>query len=336
MSKQIDISVVGASTPIGEALLEQLAERKFTIDNLIPLAFDDDTDTTIEFAGKNIHIQNIATFNFSNVPLVFLCQLDESYQGMIDRILDAGCRIIEIGSNLQNAPMVVANINSEAALFEENQHIRSATGLSVVLSQLLSPIVATPGIKALQFTALQSVSDKGKAGVDELAMQTTSLLNTRPIKPSVFKKQIAFNVMTDDSDINNTGFTANELDIIDELKLLLTDEGDSTLSLLPSLVHIPVFYGVSIDINLELNTEMDLENFRQAISSNSNIVIKSEDDLVTPVSHAAQMDQVFVNRLRTDMSDPRRINFWCVTDTIRSGSAINGVQIGEILVKHHL
>ena len=340
MNEKLDIAIVGAATPVGEALLEQLLIRNFPIEKLIPLAFendtDEDSDSTVQFGDKHVHIQNIASFNFANVRLVFLCQVDESYQPVVDRILDAGCRIIEIGSNLQNATAVIADVNSDEDVLNQNQHIRSASGLGVVLAQVLKPINDELGIKSLHFTALQSVSDKGKAGIDELAMQTTSLLNTRPIKSSVFKQQISFNVMPDDSDINVTGYTRRERDLIDELEYFLFDNGSTNTSILGSMVHIPVFYGVSVDMYLELNSETDLHSIKKLISSCSSVEIKPIDEIISPVSHAAEMDKIFINRIRQDPQDPKRLNFWCVTDTIKSGSAINGVQIAEILVKHHL
>lgn len=341
MSDNLEIAIMGATTPIGEAVLGQLAECKFAIDKLIPLAFDnemdmDDANTTIRFASKNVHIQNIAEFNFTNVSLVFLCQVDESFQPIVDRILDAGCRIIEIGSNLQNAPAVIANVNSDDEFLKDNQHIRSASGLGVVLSQLLKPISDEYGIKAINFTAMQSVSDKGKAGIDELAMQTTSLLNTRPIEASIFKQQISFNVMPDDSDINVTGYTRRELDLMDELRYFLFDKSNSGASVVGSMVHIPVFYGVSTDVHLELNSDAEVGRVTELISGCSGVEVKPVDEIITPVSHAAEMDKIFVNRLRLDPHDLKRLNFWCVTDTIKSGSAINGVHLAEILVKHHL
>lgn len=180
------------------------------------------------------------------------------------------------------------------------------------------------------------MSDKGKSGIDELAMQTTSLLNTRPIKPSVFKQQIAFNVMADDSEINATGFTHRELDLREELQDLLFANSDSNVSLMPSLLHVPVFYGVAVDVHLELKSDVDLAEFEQLISSTEHAELKFVDEIISPVSHAAEMDKIFINRVRQDMDNSRQLNFWCVTDTIRSGSAINGVQIAEILVKHHL
>ena len=339
MSDNLEIAIVGAATPIGEAVLEQLGERDFAVGKLIPLALDedgdDDTDVTIEFASKHLHVQNIAAFNFSSVQLVFLCQLDDSYQPIVDRILDAGCRIIEIGSNLQNAPAVIAGVNSDDEL-KDNQHIRSASGLGVVLSQVLKPINDKFGIKSLNFTALQSVSDKGKAGIDELAMQTTSLLNTRPIKASVFKEQISFNVMPDDSDINSSGYTRRELDLMDELRYFLFKNTDTNSSVSGSMIFIPVFYGVSTDVTFELSSETDLQSIEKLISECSGVEIKPVDEIITPVSHAAEMDKIFINRLRQDPHDPKRLNFWCVTDTIKSGSAINGVHLAEILVKHHL
>lgn len=340
MSELIDVAVIGSTGPVGEALLQQFADRNFPINQLIPLSFDDNSDdaadSTIEFAGKNIHTQNIAEFNFSRVKLVFLCQADDSYIAIVDRILDANCKLIELGSNLLNAPAIVAGINSDPGIFNENQHIRSASGLAVVLTQLLKQLSDEQGIKALNFTALQSVSEKGKAGIDELAMQTTNLLNTRPINPGVFKKQIAFNVMTDDGDINATGFTSGELDIINELQDLLFSSTGGITSVMPSFIYVPVFYGVSVDIHIELENEIDIGTFEAIISEHANVALNTVDEFITPVSHAAEMDRIFINRLRQDLNHPRQLNFWCVTDTIKSGSAINGVQIGEILVKHHL
>lgn len=336
MTNSFDIAIIGAASPVGEAVLEQLAERKFPLGALTPLAFDEDLDTTVSFANKQLHMQDIATFNFSNVQLVFLCQLDESHQAIVDRILDANCRVIEIGSNLQNAALVVAGVHHDDDRLQQSQHIRSASGLGVVLTQLLKPINDKWGIQSLHFTALQSVSDKGKPGIDELAMQTTSLLNTRAIKPSVFKQQIAFNVMADDSEINATGFTHRELDIRTELQDLLFAESDSKVSLMPSLLHVPVFYGVAVDVHLELKSDVDLHDFEQLIAQCENAELKFIDDIISPVSHAAELDKIFINRVRQDLGNSRQLNFWCVTDTIRSGSAINGVQIAEILVKHHL
>lgn len=140
MTNSFDIAIIGATSPIGEAVLEQLAERKFPQGSLIPLAFEDDLDTTVSFANKHLHMQDIAAFNFSNVSLVLLCQLDDSYQAIVDRILDANCRVIEIGSNLQHAEVVVAGVNSDAERLQQNQHLRSASGLGVVLTQLLKPV----------------------------------------------------------------------------------------------------------------------------------------------------------------------------------------------------
>ncbi len=336
MTNSFDIAIIGASSPIGEAVLEQLAERQVPIGNVIPLAFEDDLDTTVSFANKHLHIQDIAAFNFANVSLVLLCQLDDSYLAIVDRILDANCRVIEIGSNLQHAAVVVAGVSSDAEYLQQNQHIRSASGLGVVLTQLLKPVNDKWGIQSLHFTALQSVSDKGKPGIDELAMQTTSLLNTRPIKPSVFKQQIAFNVMADDSEINATGFTHRELDLREELQDLLFADSDSNVSLMPSLLHVPIFYGVAVDVHLQLKSDVDLHEFEQLIATAENTELKFVDDIISPVSHAAEMDKIFINRVRQDMGNSRQLNFWCVTDIIRSGSAINGVQIIEILVKHHL
>ncbi len=336
MSKTPNIAVIGAMSPIGEALLEQLSLRNFPLQKFIPLAFDDDTDTTVEFSNKHCHVQDIAAFNFANVELVFLCQLDDSYQAVVDRILDAGCRIIELESNLQNAPVVIVGVNDDENIIQQTQHIRSASGLGVVLAQLLKPLANTLGIQSLHFSVLQSVSDKGKSGIDELAMQTTSLLNTRPIKAAVFKQQIAFNVMTDDSEMNATGYTRRELEIIADLEESLFAVAENKISIMPSFIYIPVFYGACVDVHLQLQSGIDLMDFNQAISDNSNVELKSDDELITPVSHAAQMDKIFVSRVRQDLHDKRQFNFWCVTDTIKSGSAINGVQIGEILVKHHL
>ena len=334
MSNNPDIAIVGANTPVAEALLEQLAKRNFPLNKLIPLAFDNDSDTTVEFADKHLHVQDIATFNFSSVKLVFLCQLDDSYQGMVDRILDAGCRIIELESNLQNAPVVDASLLSAESPLDE-PHIRSASGLGVVLTRLLQSLLNT-GIQSVQFTVLQSASDKGKAGIDELAMQTTSLLNTRPIKPVAFKQQIAFNAMTDDSELNATGYTRRELELVDDLQQVLFNDKGLSPGIQPSFIHIPVFYGVCLDVYIQLDNELDLADFEQSISDNPDVELKSEDELVTPVSHAAQMDKIFISRVRKDLHGNSRFNFWCVTDTIKSGSAINGVQIAEILVKHHL
>ncbi len=336
MTNSFDIAIIGASSPLGEAVLEQLAERGVPLGNLIPLAFDDSLATTVSFAGKNLHMQDIAAFNFATVSVVLLCQLDASYQAIVDRILDADCRVIEMGSNLQNAAVLVADVNSDAEHLQQNQHVRSASGLAVVLTQLLKPVNDKWGIQSLHFTALQSVSDKGKQGIDELAMQTTHLLNTRPIKPAVFKQQIAFNVMPDDSEINATGFTLRELDLRSELQELLFTDKESKVSLMPSLLHVPVFYGVAIDVHLELKSDVDLDEFEQIIAKSENVELKFVDDMLSPVSHAAEMDKIFINRVRQDASNFRQLNFWCVTDTIRSGSAINGVQIAEILVKHHL
>jgi aspartate-semialdehyde dehydrogenase len=172
--------------------------------------------------------------------------------------------------------------------------------------------------------------------VEELHAQTVALLNARPAACSVYPKQIAFNVLPHIDVFQDNGYTREEMKIVWETRKIM---GDDAILVNATAVRVPVFYGHSEAVHIETRRKVGADEVRRLLQGRPGIVVLDErrdGGYPTPVTEAAGTDPVFVGRIREDISHPRGIDLWIVSDNVRKGAALNSVQIAEILVKDHL
>ncbi|MEX2353186.1 MAG: aspartate-semialdehyde dehydrogenase, partial [Gammaproteobacteria bacterium] len=200
----------------------------------------------------------------------------------------------------------------------------------------LKPIHDAVGIERVNVCTYQAVSGTGKEGISELEQQTRAILNNKPVECSAYPKQIAFNVLPQIDVFQDNGYTKEEMKMVWETRKILEDE---TIMVNPTAVRVPVYFGHSEAVHIETRDKISVADARKLLESAPGIVVLDAHEnggYPTAVTESTGTDPVFVGRLREDISHPRGLNMWVVSDNVRKGAALNSVQIAEILVKDYL
>lgn len=337
MIKEVDIAIVGATTSVGETLLEILEERKFPVGQIYLLDSEASSGSRLEFSGYALKISDIADFDFSRVQIAFFVSNSELSKQYADKAATSGCFVIDRTPAFRNdddVPLVIPEVNEEAL---ENIHQRkivsSPSCNSIQMLMALKPIHDEVGIKRINVSTYQAVSGAGKGGAEELASQTTSLLNFRDVKSKTFQKQIAFNVIPQIGELLDNGYSEEEMKLVWETQKVLNDD---SIMVSATTVRVPVFIGHAASIQIETTEKVSAQKVNDLLKKADDLIVLPNNELPTPVTDAAGNNSVFVGRVREDISLKNGIILWVVTDNLRKGGATNAVQIAEILVKLYI
>jgi len=337
MIKEVDIAIVGATTSVGETLLEILEERKFPVGQLFLLDNEASSGARLEFSGYALKIGDIASFDFSRVQLAFFVSSEAMSKEYAKKAAAEGCMVIDRTPAFRNdndVALVIPEINDEALESINKNKIVSSPGCnSIQMLMALKPIYDAVGITRVNVSTYQSVSGAGKSAAEELASQTAALLNFRDVKCKVFPKQIAFNVLPQVGDLLDNGYSDEEMKLVWETQKVLNDD---TVRVNATTVRVPVFIGHAVSINVETKEKISVAKVNELLQQADGVELLSSTEWPTPVTEAASNDAVFVGRVREDISCERGINLWVTTDNMRKGAATNAVQIAEILVRLYL
>lgn len=337
MIKEVDIAIVGATTSVGETLLEILEERKFPVGQIFLLDSEASSGARLEFSGYALKIGDIASFDFSRVQLAFFVSTEAMSQEYAKKAAAEGCMVIDRTPAFRNdndVALVIPEINDEALESITKNKIVSSPGCnSIQVLMALKPIYDAVGITRVNVSTYQSVSGAGKSAAEELASQTAALLNFRDVKCKVFPKQIAFNVLPQVGDLLDNGYSDEEMKLVWETQKVLNDD---TVRVNATTVRVPVFIGHAVSINVETREKISVAKVNELLQQAEGIELLSSTEWPTPVTEAASNDAVFVGRVREDISCEKGINLWVTTDNMRKGAATNAVQIAEILVKLYI
>jgi aspartate-semialdehyde dehydrogenase len=197
----------------------------------------------------------------------------------------------------------------------------------------LKPLHDAAGIERVNVATYQAVSGAGAKGVSELASQTANLLNAKPIEPKVMPVQIAFNAIPQIDKFQENGYTKEEMKMVWETQKIL----DPGIRVNPTCVRIPVFYGHSEAVHIETREKLTAADAREILRAAPGIQVMddaSPGGYPTAVGQAAGHDPVYVGRIREDVSHPRGLDLWVVSDNVRKGAALNSVQIAELLMPY--
>ncbi len=335
MSKAFDVAVVGATTLVGEAIIESLAERDFPVGQLSLLDRGADSSYS-RFRGKRIPVGDPDTFDFTQSHIAFFACDEALAFELAPRAAETGCIVIDASGAYgrdPDVPLVVPEVNPEAVGDFEARHVlASPSGAAVILALALAPIQQNVGVARVSVVSFHPVSGQGKAGVNELASQTAKLLNAQPVETGIFSRQIAFNVLPQVGAPEPDGYTREERTMADALRRVFADPD---LGVNPTAVQLPVFFGYGMAVNLETRRPLSGDGLRELYRAIPGIEA-SEEGYPTPVTDTPESDALHVARIREDASRPHALDMWVVADNIRRGGAINCVQIAEILVNEIL
>ncbi len=334
------VAMVGATGAVGETLLSILAERKFPVSELVPLASERSAGGQVEFGNKSITVKNLADYDFTGVDIAFFSAGGSVSKVHAPRAAAAGAVVIDNTSEFRyqdDIPLVVSEVNPHAIAQYTNRGIIANPNCSTMqMLVALAPIHREFGITRINVATYQSVSGAGRSGTEELARQTASLLNFQEHPPAKFSKQIAFNVIPHIDEFQANGYTKEEMKMVWETQKILEDK---SILVNPTAVRVPVFYGHSEAVHIETRDKVSAEAARALLERTPGVKVIDErkaGGYPTPVSDGAGKDEVFVGRIREDLSHPRGLDLWIVSDNIRKGAALNAVQIGELLVQSYL
>lgn len=319
--------------------MEILAERRFPANEVSVLALDPDEDATAEFAGRSLLVEDAASFEFNQVQLAFLCGEDPRLMAIAERAADAGCVVIDAsGMDWQDSqiPRVIAEINPrDLGRFNDRGIVAAPDRLLVPLMLAIQPLLALGGLQRITATALVPASDGGRAALEDLARETTALLNARHYQRTHFPQQIAFNVMGQIGLAGAEGRTEREATIVSDLRELLQLP---ELAVGIHLVQAASFYGYGITVELQFDAPVDLLTAQTALRGAASVVLIDSLDpaeIPSPVVDAAAEPAVRIARLRPG-GGPDSLALWLSADNIRRAAALNAVVCAELLARDFL
>ncbi len=340
MSKKYNVAIVGATGAVGQSLIEILEEREFPVENLYPLASSRSAGEVILFKGKSCRVQNLETFDFTQAEIGLF-----SAGGAISKIYapkaaEAGCVVIDNTSEFRyhdNIPLVVPEVNEAAIADYKNAGIIANPNCSTIqMLVALKPIYDHYGIDTINVATYQSVSGSGKAGLNELAGQTSKLLNGLDIEANVYSRQIAFNVIPHIDVLQDNGYTKEEMKMVWETQKIFADD---SIKVNPTAVRVPVFYGHSEAVHVKTNKPFELDDVIKHLKQADGVEVIHDEQEMTYASAAVDgtgTDPVFVSRIRRGLDSDQSLNLWVVSDNIRKGAALNSIQIAEKLIENYL
>jgi len=340
MSKTFDVAVVGATGAVGETMISILEERDFPIGKLYLLASERSVGKRMEFKGKYVTVEDLAKFDFSKAQIGLFSAGASISKEYAPKAAEAGCVVIDNTSEFRyddDIPLVIPEVNPHAIEKYKTKGIIANPNCSTIqMLVALKPIYDAVGITRINVATYQAVSGTGKEAIEELATQTGALLNMKEIKTEVYPKQIAFNALPHIDVFMDNGYTKEEMKMVWETQKIMED---GEIQVNPTAVRIPVFFGHSEALHIETKEKITTLMARDILESAPGIEVmdKREDGgYPTAVTEGAGNDPVYIGRIREDISHPRGLNMWVVSDNVRKGAALNSVQIAEILADKYL
>lgn len=337
MSEGFRIAVLGATGLVGQQMIETLEERKFPVAKLFPLASARSAGSTVSFQGEEVEVLNADEFDWSEADIGFFSAGGDISRDLAPKAADAGCVVIDNTSEFRyqaDIPLVVPEVNAYALADFRNRNIIANPNCSTIqMLVALKPIHDAVGIERINVATYQSVSGSGKEAMEELAKQTAQLLNAKEPTMANFSRQIAFNCIPQIDVFTENDYSKEEMKMVWETQKIFNDQ---TIRVNPTAVRVPVFFGHAEAVHIEARQPITAEHALQLLRDADGVTLcETHEEFPTQVSDAAGSDQVFVGRVREDISHPHGLNLWVVADNIRKGAATNSVQIAEHLIRDY-
>ena len=340
MTKKYNVAIVGATGAVGEAMISILEQRKFPVGNVYALASERSAGKRIPFNGGMLSVEDLAEFDFSKADIGLFSAgagVSEKYAPIAAA---SGCVVIDNTSQFRyddDIPLVIPEVNPESIAQHTKRGIIANPNCSTIqMLVALKPIYDAVGIERINVCTYQAVSGSGKEAIEEVVSQTAQLLNGKPIQTKVYPKQIAFNVLPQIDVFMENGYTKEEMKMVWETKKIM---GDDSILVNPTAVRVPVFYGHSEAIHIETRDKISVERVREILAASPGITVLDErvdGGYPTAVTESSGNDDVFVGRIREDISHDKGLDLWVVADNVRKGAALNSIQIAEELIKNYI
>jgi aspartate-semialdehyde dehydrogenase len=332
------VAIVGATGNVGREMLTILSERGFPADEVVGLASRRSMGVEVSYGERVLKVKALENHDFTDTDICLMSAGSEISKEWTPKIAAAGCVVIDNSSAWRydpDVPLIVPEVNADAvADFRKKNVIANPNCSTAQLVVALKPLHDHATIKRVVVATYQSVSGAGKDAMDELFSQTRAVFAAGTPEPKIFPKRIAFNVIPHIDSFRDDGFTREEWKMEAETKKIL----DPKIQLVATCVRVPVFVGHSEAVNVEFEKPISADEARQLLRNAPGILVVDKREpggYMTPYEAAGE-DVTYVSRIREDKTVPHGLAFWCVSDNLRKGAALNAIQIAESLINRKL
>lgn len=326
------VAVVGATGLVGTKIIDILEERNFPLTELIPVASEKSTGKIIKFKGSEYKVCKLADAVAQKPALAIFSAGSEVSKEWAPEFAQAGCRVIDNSSYWRmdaTKKLIIPEINSD--ILTENDYIIANPNCSTIQMLLVAaPLHKAYAIKRIVVSTYQSVTGTGYKALKQMQVERTGA--EWGTYDAVYPYPIDRNILPHIDSFTDNGYTKEEMKMVNETHKILCD---NSIAISPTTVRVPVTGGHSESVNIEFEKKFDLRELVNILENTKGVVV--EDDVknnIYPMPlHCFGKDEVFVGRIRRDISTQSGVNLWIVADNLRKGAATNAVQIAEKILK---
>lgn len=331
----MNVAIVGASGAVGQEFLRVLAERNFPITELVLFGSSRSAGSVYEFCGKQLTVKELKHGDdFKGFDIVFTSAGASISKEYAEDITKFGAVMIDNSSAFRmenDIPLVVPEVNAEDALVRPRGIIANPNCTTIQMVVALKAIENLSHIKRVHVSTYQAASGAGAAAMDELDLQYRQVLNGETPTVDKFAYQLAYNLIPQIDVFTENGYTKEEMKMYYETRKIM----HSDVEVSAMCVRVPALRAHSESIWVETEAPVSVEQAREAFEKAPGVVMidnPAKKEYPMPLFLSGK-DPVHVGRLRKDLANPNGLTFWCVSDQIKKGAALNAVQIAEYLIE---
>lgn len=331
-----NVAIVGAMGAVGRELLNILIERQFPIKSIKLLGTAANKGKELKFKDETLYTEEACEGAFEDVDIAFFCVDADISKSLSPIAIQEGAVVIDNSSAFRmddTVPLVVPEVNPES--LKKHKGLIANPNCSTI--QMLVPLKSIHDkyhIKRIVVSTYQSVSGTGKNAIDELNEQANEYVDKKEVKHSVYPYQILFNALPHIDSFLDTGYTKEEMKMVNETHKIL----DKKIKVTATTVRIPVFRGHSESVNIETELPFTIEDIKNLLDDFPGVIVldNPEEKLYPMPLFSKDTSDVFVGRIRRDFTVENGLNMWIVADNLRKGASLNAVQIAESLIEQNL
>lgn len=335
-SKEYNVAVAGVTGAVGKVFLSILEERKFPVKNLTPLASHRSAGKKIMFKDQELEVKELKKDSFNDIDIALFSAGASTSKEFAKYAVESGAVVIDNSSAFrmeEDVPLIVPEVN-RSKVFDHKGIIANPNCTTIVMVVAIKPIYDLSPIRRIIASTYQSVSGAGARAIAELEDQSREIIcsGNRDVKCEVFPVQIAFNVIPHVDVFLDNGYTKEEMKLVYETRKII---GDENIKISGTAVRVPVFTSHSESVSIETEDKLEIDAVRDALANAEGVVVKDDfKNAVYPTAlDSSGRDDVYVGRIREDISVKNGISMWIVGDQLRKGAALNTIQIAEELIK---
>ncbi len=335
-NKEYNIAIAGVTGAVGRVFLSILEQRKFPIKNLIPLASHRSAGKTITFADEEIEIRELNKDSFKDIDIALFSAGASRSKEYAKYAVDSGAVVVDNSSAFRlddDVPLIVPEVNRKD-IDGHKGIIANPNCTTIIMVMAVKPVYDISPVKRIVVSTYQSVSGAGASGMTELEEQLREIICNKNSKviPKTFPVQIANNVIPHIDVFYDNGYTKEEMKMVYETHKIM---GDDSIKISATTVRVPVMTSHSESVMMETKDKISIEQIRKAIEEAEGVILKDDfaNEVYPTTLDSSGNDDVYVGRVRNDLSAENGISMWVVGDQLRKGAALNAVQIAEELIK---